>query len=117
MFHVLVILNFMKITESDLRNIIKKQIRALLEDAEQPPKAGKQGSEAEGTLDVKKIADTLGLDASKLKTAVTNIRKKMRNSNDNAVFGDMIAKLIDASPDDTVKVMTVLKKVSAEEGN
>ena len=117
MFHGSRIVKCMKITEADLRKIIRKQLLSLREEAEQPVKAGKEGSEAEGTLDVKKIADTLGLDASKLKTAVANIRANKRNSNDNAVFGDMIAKLIDASPDDTVKVMTVLKKVSAEEGN
>lgn len=109
------ILNDMKITEAQLRRIIKNELFRLHEAGdEKPAKAGSQTAAAEGTLDVKKIADTLGVDASKLKTAITNLRAGKRNSNDNQVFGDMIAKLIDASEQDTVKVMGVLKKVEAE---
>jgi len=104
----------MKLLESHLRKMIRNEIMALREEAEAPVKAGSATSEAEGNLDVKKIADTLDLDASKLKTAVVNIRAQKRSATDDKVFGDMIAKLIDASADDTVKVMNVLKKVSEE---
>lgn len=106
----------MKITESRLRQIIKSEIARLHEAGEdKPAKAGSETSTAEGTLDVKKIADVLGVDSGKLKTAVTNLRANKRNSADDKVFGDMVAKLIDASPDNTVKVMGILKKVSSEE--
>ena len=57
----------------------------------------------------------IGVDAGKLKTAVSNLRANKRSSTDDKVFGDVIAKLIDASEQDTVKAMTVLKKVHAEE--
>ena len=97
---------------AELRDIVRRQVCSLLEAG---PKPGSEGSEAEGSLDVKKIADTLGLDPGKLKTAITNIRGGKRNSTDNAIFGDMMAKLLDASPEDTVKAMNVLKKVSSEE--
>ena len=99
--------------EQRLRAAVRRQVKSLLEDTK--PKPGSEGSEAEGTLDVKKIADALGLDPGKLKTAVTNIRAGKRNNTDNAIFGDMMAKLIDASPEDTVKAMNVLKKVSSED--
>lgn len=104
----------MKISESQLRNLIKSEIQNKLNE-QTPAKTGKAGAgEAEGTLDIKKIAETLKIDESKLKTAVANIRKGTRNPTDNGVFGDVFAALLEASPDDTVKVMNVLKKVSAE---
>lgn len=108
------ILNDMKITEAQLRRIIKNELFRLHEAEAAPAKPGSQTAAAEGTIDIKKIADTLGVDASKLKTAVTNLRAGKRNSTDDKVFGDMVAKLIDASEQDTVKVMGVLKKVEAE---
>ena len=105
----------MKITESRLRQIIKSELFRLHEaDEDKPVKPGSSTASAEGTLDVKKIADTLGVDSTKLKTAITNLRAGKRNTADDKVFGDMIAKLIDASEQDTVKVMSVLKKVEAE---
>jgi hypothetical protein len=113
----------MKITESQLRQIIKKELLKLNEAAPTDPanagsKPAKSGTQtatgAEGTLDVNKIAKTLGLDGAKLKTAVTNLRLGKRNSNDNQIFGDMVAKLIDASEQDTIKVMNVLKKVESD---
>lgn len=103
----------MKITEVQLRQIIRSEIFLMREAGEQPAKTGSQTSDAEGSLDVKKIADTLGVDAAKLKTSITNLRAGKRNSSDDKVFGDMVAKLIDASAEDTVKVMSTLKKVSA----
>lgn len=105
----------MKITEAHLRQIVRTEILRLHEAGEDKPmKAGSETSSAEGTLDVKKMADILGVDAGKLKTAVANLRADKRNSTDDKVFGDMVAKLIDASPDNTVKVMGLLKKVSSE---
>lgn len=102
----------MKITEFQLRRLIREEIELINElDDDKPAKPGTETSTAEGSLDVKRIADTLGIDASALKTAVTNIRANKRSTKDDKVFGDMVAKLINASPDDTVKVMNVLKKV------
>jgi len=107
----------MKITESQLRKIVSEEIKNKLQEQEPTVKGkvGKSGaSDAEGSLDVKKIAETLKVDESKLKTAVSNIRKGTRNPADNTIFGDVFAALLKASPEDTVKVMNVLKKVSAE---
>jgi len=107
----------MKITELQLRKIVSEEIKNKLQEQEPTvkPKVGKSGaSDAEGSLDVKKIAETLKVDESKLKTAVSNIRKGTRNPADNTIFGDVFAALLKASPEDTVKVMNALKKVSAE---
>lgn len=116
----------MKITESQLRKIVSEEIKNKLQEQESADKAkvgksgdkakvGKSGaSDAEGTLDVKKIAETLKVDETKLKTAVTNIRKGARNPTDNAIFGDVFAALLKAPAADTVAVMNALKKVSSE---
>lgn len=79
-------------------------------------KAGTEGAKGtEGTLDVKKIADTLGLDSEKLKLAVTDLKRNKRSAAHDKMFGDVFAKLMGASESDTVKVMNVLKKVEAAE--
>jgi len=105
----------MKITESQLRRIIKSELFRLHEaDGDKPAKAGTQTAEAEGTINTNKIADLLGVDTSKLKTAVTNLRAGKRNPADDKIFGDVIAKLIEASPDDTVKVMGVFKTIKSD---
>lgn len=104
----------MLLTEKKLRRIIREYLRVIVEEA--PVKTGTQGaSDTEGTLDTKKLADVLHVDAGKLKTAVTDLKSDKRTSTDNQIFGDMVAKLIKAKPDDTTKAMNVLKKVSAEE--
>ena len=99
---------------SILHKSIREGVRKALAEAT-PSKPGTTGSEAEGTLDVKKLADAVGVDdPAKLKTAITNLRADKRSPADNKIFGDLIAKLLDASPDDTTKAMNVMKKVSAE---
>jgi len=103
----------MKISESQLRKIIRHQIQNIFEEVK--PKAGSETSSAEGTIDIKKLSDVLGVDPGKLKTAVGNLRAGKRNSADDKVLGDMVAKLIDASEQDTVKAMSVLKKVESED--
>lgn len=103
----------MRITESHLRRIIRRQIQNIFE--ENKPKTGSATSDVEGSVDTKKLADAIDVDPGKLKTAVTNLRAKKRNTNDDKVFGDVFAKLLDASEQDTVKAMAVLKKVHAEE--
>ena len=100
--------------EANLRRNVRKHLRNIFEAG--PAKAGSETANVEGSVDVKKLADTLGADPSKLKTAVSNLQAGKRNSNDNAIFGDIFAKLMQASPEDTVKAMNVLKKVSAEDG-
>lgn len=105
----------MKITELQLRKIIKAEILSSLQEQSDVVATGKSGAaDAEGTLDVKKIAETLKVDEAKLKTAVSNIRKGTRNAVDNGIFGDVFAALLKAKPEDTVKVMNILKKVSAD---
>jgi len=108
----------MKITESKLRRLIQEEIFSAIlreEDAAPPAKkAGAETSAAEGSLDIKKLADTLSVDPGKLKLAITNLRAGKRSSSDDKIFGDMVAKLIDASEQDTTKAMGILKKVEAE---
>jgi hypothetical protein len=112
----------MKISKNRLRQIIRE---ALMLEADpndgnkssQTTKPGSEGAEeAKGTLNVKTIADTLKVDPAMLSRAVANLRKGTRSANDNKVFGDVVAKLIEASPEDTVKVMNVFKKVASGEG-
>jgi hypothetical protein len=114
MFHILAILNFMKITETELRNIIKNQILALRE-AEQPVKAGSEQADTKGTLDVKTIATTLKVDPAKFGEAVRAAKAGNRTASHNAILGDVFVKLMEASPEDTVKVMNTLKKVTGKE--
>lgn len=124
------IITFMKLTTKILKEMVISEKKSMLDEKrlrenvrghvkhllEAGPKTGGATAEVEGSVDIKKMADALGADPGKLKTAVTNLRAGKRNSNDNAVFGDIFAKLLEASPEDTVKAMNVLKKVSAEDG-
>ena len=108
------------LTESTLRKLVRQEIAERLfegpDDGEAKAKAGSAtAGDAEGQLDIKKMADALGLDAGKLKTSVSNLRGGKRTATDDKIFGDVFAKLLDASPEDTVKAMTVLKKVSADD--
>lgn len=103
----------MKLLESHLRKIIRKEIVSLREEA--PVKAGKEQADTKGTLDVKTIANTLGVDPGKFSEAVRAAKSGNRSSNHNAVLGDVFVKLMEASPEDTVKVMNVLKKVTGKE--
>lgn len=100
--------------EMNLRRNVRSHLRAIFEAEEAAPKAGKAGSEATGTVDVKKIADVLNIDPDALKKAVTNIRGEKRSAEDNKIFGDVFAKLLDADKDETGEVMAVFKKVSAQ---
>jgi hypothetical protein len=103
----------MKITETQLRNIIKKELENIAEEA--PVKAGKEQADTKGTLDVKTIATTLGVDPGKFNEAIRAAKSGNRSSNHNAILGDVFIKLLEASPNDTVKVMNVLKKVTGKE--
>lgn len=103
----------MKITETQLRSIIKKELENIAEEA--PVKAGKEQADTKGTLDVKTIATTLGVDPGKFNEAIRAAKAGNRSSNHNAILGDVFIKLLEASPNDTVKVMNVLKKVTGKE--
>lgn len=103
----------MKLLESHLRKIIRKELISLREEA--PVKAGKEQADTKGTLDVKTIANTLGVDPGKFSEAVRAAKSGNRSSNHNAVLGDVFVKLMEASPEDTVKVMNALKKVTGKE--
>ena len=95
----------MKLTIKQLRTIIREEV-------EQPVKAGKEKADTKGTLDVKTIATTLGIDPGKFAEAVKSAKSGNRSSGHNAILGDVFVKLMEASPEDTVKVMNVLKKVT-----
>lgn len=103
----------MKLLESHLRKIIRKEIVSLKEEA--PVKAGKEQADTKGTLDVKTIANTLGVDPGKFTEAVRAAKAGNRSSNHNAILGDVFVKLMEASPEDTVKVMNALKKITGKE--
>jgi len=103
----------MKLLESHLRKIIRKEIVSLREEA--PVKAGKEQADTKGTLDVKTIANTLGVDPGKFTEAVRAAKAGNRSSNHNAILGDVFVKLMEASPEDTVKVMNALKKITGKE--
>jgi hypothetical protein len=100
----------------ELRRLIKEEAKILLEapDDQKPtgevPK-GKEKADTKGTLDIKKIAETLGVDAGKFAEAVRAAKTGSRGPGHNAVLGDVFVKLMEASPENTVKVMNVLKKV------
>lgn len=74
-------------------------------------KPGSEKADVKGSLDVKKIATTLGVDPDKLSTAVKAARSGTRTATHNAVLGDVFVKLMEANPNDTVTVMNVLKRV------
>jgi len=104
----------MKITATQLRKIISEEIARLHEDAT-APKAGTQTAKGvEGTLDINKIAGIFQLDASKLKTALDNLRKGNRKTADNQTLGDLVASLMKASDQDVIKVMNVFKQLKSD---
>ena len=103
----------MKILQSNLRKIIRKELESLREEA--PAKAGSEQADTKGTLDTKTIATTLGVDPGKFNEAIRAAKSGNRSSNHNAVLGDVFVKLMEASPEDTVKVMNALKKVTGKE--
>ena len=113
-FNPIFIISNMKITESMLRKIIQEEI-ASIEEVEAPIKAGKEQADTKGTLDVKTIANTLGVDPGKFSDAVRAAKSGNRSSSHNAIFGDVFVKLMEANPSDTVKVMNALKKVTGKE--
>ena len=103
------------ITFYELRRLIKEEVQSLFEAPEEQKPAGtaggKEKAETKGTLDIKKIAETLGVDAGKFAEAVRAAKSGSRGPSHNATLGDVFVKLMEASPEDTVKVMNVLKKV------
>lgn len=104
----------MKITTSQLREIISEEIVKLREE-NKPAKAGTQtATDVEGTLDINKISKTLGMDTAKLKTAVANLRAGKRQSSDNQTLGDLVASLMKASDQDVVKIMNVFKQLKSD---
>jgi len=102
-------------TVSKLRRLIKEEVKSLREAPEDQkaatPAAGKEKAETKGTLDIKKIAETLGINPGKFAEAVRAAKAGSRGPGHNAVLADVFVKLMEASPDNTVKVMNVLKKV------
>jgi hypothetical protein len=105
----------MKITETHLRKFIQDAIKSLREEAEKPVKPGQEQADTKGTLDVKKIANTLGVDPGKFSEAVKAAKAGNRTAAHNALLGDVFVKLMEANPNDTVTVMNVLKKVTGKE--
>lgn len=100
-----------KITVSRLRRLIKEEVDSLFEASDDALSAGKEKAETKGTLDIKKIAETLGVDSGKFSEAVRAAKTGARTPAHNALLGDVFIKLMEASPSDTIKVMNVLKKV------
>ena len=103
----------MKITAQQLRRIINEEIKRIVEEA--PPKPGQEKADTQGTLDVKKIANTLDVDPGKFSEAVRAAKAGKRSAAHNALLGDVFVKLMEANPNDTVTVMNVLKKVTGKE--
>ena len=97
----------MSITSKVLRSAIREQ---LLSEEE---KAGVEKAETKGTLNIKKIADTLGVDVAKLSAAIKAAKSGKRSNVHNAILSDVFVKLMNAQPKDTVSVMNVLKSVAS----
>jgi hypothetical protein len=107
----------MKISITALRKIIKEEVERLYEDATPSPgnKPGTQSAKGtEGSVDVSRIAKATNSDPVTLKTAIQNLRSGKRTPKDDKVLGDLFAKLLKASPENTQVVMNVLKKVESE---
>jgi hypothetical protein len=104
-----------KITFSRLRRLIKEEVDSLLEAPTEEKTSGnsvgKEKAETKGTLDIKKIAETLGVDSGKFSEAVRAAKMGSRTPAHNALLSDVFVKLMEASPENTVKVMNALKKV------
>lgn len=90
--------------------------RALLEvesttSGETSAKPGSEEANVKGTLDIKKISSTLGIDEAGLKKAIAAAKSGSRSTVHNATLADVFVKLMEAQPQETVTVMNVLKKV------
>jgi hypothetical protein len=92
----------MKITEKQLRRIIKEEL-IIVE------------SELKGTLNVKDIASKLGIkDPLPLFSAITKVKSgtdQPLDAKSNAALANVFIKLMNASPEETTQVMNILKKV------
>jgi len=104
----------MKVSLHRLRRIIQEEVERLYEldatgAAEKP--GAETAKETSGTVDVNKLSKAAGVDPQLLKTAIINLKSGKRTTKDNQVFGDLFAKLMQASPENTQAVMNVLKKV------
>lgn len=104
----------MKVSLHRLRRIIQEEVERLYEldtsgTAEKP--GAETAKETTGTIDVNKISKAANIDPQLLKTAILNLKSGKRTTKDNQVFGDLFAKLMQASPENTQTVMNVLKKV------
>lgn len=103
----------MKIDETTLRRIIRKNLFRINEEIDDKP--GKEQADVKGSLDVKKIATTLGVDPGNFAAAIKAAKAGNRTPAHNALLGDVFVKLMEANPNDTVTVMNVLKKVTSTE--
>ena len=85
-------------------------------DAEEKP--GQEKAEFKGTLDVKKITSTLGIDNPQdVVSSISAAKKGQRSTKYDKTLADMMIKLLNADPNATVTVMNVLKKVEDKEGS
>lgn len=103
----------MRISIESLRRIIREEVGRLHEDVDKPGTQSAKGTK--GSLDVNKIAQVTGEDPAMLKTAIQNLRAGKRTPKDDKVLGDLFAKLLQASPENTQAVMNVLKKVESKD--
>ena len=109
--------NDMKITANRLRKIIVEELRFLYE-AEAEERPGQEKAEFKGTLDVKKITSTLGIDNPQdVVSSISAAKKGQRSTKYDKTLADMMIKLLNADPNATVTVTNVLKKVEDKEGN
>jgi len=102
-----------KLSAQMLREIIQKEISTIV--MEQTPTVGKEQANTKGTLDTKMIANILQVDPGKFSEAVRAAKSGNRSAGHNSILGDVFVKLMEASPEDTVKVMSALKKVTGKE--
>jgi len=96
-----------KITESQLRKIIRQEILREAEDSATAAKGVK--TDTKGQLNTKEIANQLGMDEPTLKTAV--LAAKKGDASKGAALLAFVKSLLSASPDATKKVGMLMSKI------
>lgn len=96
----------MRVTESQLRKILKRMIS---ENTPDPMAAG--SGELKGSFDIAATAKILGMDSSQLKTAYSAAQSGKMTPAHNKTLADAFMSLMAAGPEETMKVANMLKKI------
>jgi hypothetical protein len=98
-------------------NLLKKFIieSIICELIAGAPKPGAEKVDIKGNLDINKISNTLNVNPQDLSKAIAAAKQGTRSTSHNATLADIFVKLLNAEPQETATVMSVLKNVQKKD--